>query len=152
MFGAEDGFNYFTDREIELFFTCLLERLYQKEKYKRKRLWDEANKLFERLLNQFPDYLDIFEALEEIRVNGRTDYCEDSDLTESNLEELLAEIQSSKAYKDYLVSLHAYNNYREAFNNRWNVGIWNELRSKTYLKDAGKREKDCILTVEALHK
>ena len=151
MFDAEDGFNYFTDREIELFFTCLLERLYQKEKYKRKRLWDEANKLFERLLNQFPDYLDIFEALEEIRVNGRTDYCEDSDLTESNLEELLAEIQNSMAYKDYIVSLYTYNNYRETFKNRWNVGIWNELRRKTYLTDAGEWEKGSVLkTVEEL--
>ena len=129
MFDAEDGFNYFTDREIELFFTCLLERLYQKEKT-----------------------LSLFnKALEEIRVNGRTDYCEDSDLTESNLEELLAEIQNSMAYKDYIVSLYTYNNYRETFKNRWNVGIWNELRRKTYLTDAGEWEKGSVLkTVEEL--
>ena len=62
-----------------------------------------------------------------------------------------SEIQNSMAYKDYIVSLYTYNNYRETFKNRWNVGIWNELRRKTYLTDAGEWEKGSVLkTVEEL--
>lgn len=131
MFESEDGIDFFTNCELEFCFSSLLERLYRREKYKCGKLLDEANKLLERLLNQFPDYLDIYEAIEEIKDNGKADYCDDNLLDVSEAEELLAEIQSSKAYKDYIVSLHAYNNYREAFKNRWNVGIWNELRKKT---------------------